>query len=123
MLLTIYRNRSSEFSVRIRDCNGASFGVTASDVVYMKIGRDGLAPSLDLSSAQASANGSTMTAANPTVVKLAQADAAALAAGVHDLEFGVLDASDSDRLKHAEKGVCVVHATQAGDDGRSDFEG
>jgi len=94
------------------DVNGDAVTIASGDAVRVKIGRNGETPILDLSSAAASANGSTLTAANPATLYLVQGDATATP-GAYDLEAAVVDASES-KIKHAETGVFVLHETPLG---------
>lgn len=118
MLLTAYRGRWKCFTLTVTDANGANVVFAAGDVIRVKIGRSrGDVPVLDMDSAAASANGSTLTAANPTTFNLVPADATLFTAGSYDIEVAIVDDTDSDYIKHAITGVFVVHDTQLGDVG------
>ena len=112
IFISHYRRRTAAYEITITDADGVAVTFAAGDKVRVKIGRNGETPLLDLSSAAASANGSTLTAANPTQLYLAQGDAAATA-GVYDIEASIVDSSDS-KIKHAETGVFVLHDTPLG---------
>lgn len=125
MQVDAYRNRNRQFTVTIYDADGAIVPVTSSDIVYLKIGRNEESPVFELSSGADSSNGSSMTAANPTVIEIKKEDLATSTfyAGVYDLEVGFMDNSDNDDLKHAQKGTFILHRTMAGDDARAEFTG
>lgn len=114
VLLTLYKNRTTRETITVTDADGDNVDFESGDTFRVKIGRTGAAPLLDLDSDAASANGSTVQAANPSIVVLDQDDVETLSAGVYDCEVSIVDASDGNRIKHADKGVCVVHGTQAG---------
>lgn len=122
MFVTAYNNRNSRFEVTIFE-NGSLFTVTSSDIVYVKIGRNNETPVFEFSSANATANGSSVSAANPAVVEIKQEDLleADIPPGTYDIEVGVVDASDEDDFKIVQKGTFVLHQTMAGDDTRSEF--
>ena len=90
---------------------------SAGDVFRVKIGRDNETPLLDLDSAAASANGSSLTAANPTTLTLNEDDMT-MDAGLYSLEAAIYDLSDT-AIKHADKGTLTVIETQTGDVGAS----
>ena len=115
ILITAYRKRTCSFTVTVNDANG-DVVVFSGDVMRIKIGRKGSTPILDLDSVAASANGSTVSAANPTTVRLDQDDLD-ITPGILDFEGGIVDDQDSDAFKHAEDGVIAIHETMTGDIG------
>ena len=116
MFLTSYQSRSCTFTITVNDADGVAVVFVTGDVMRVKIGRNGDTPVLDFDSVAAGAGGSTVSSANPTTLVLDQDDMD-IAPGVYDIEVSIVDDSDQDRIKHAEKGVLVVHQTQAGDIG------
>lgn len=114
LFLTAHKRRTFSFQVTVLDSAGVASVFASGDVMRVKIGRNLAVPVLDLDSAAASANGSTVSAANPTTIRLDQDDID-ITPGILDIEVGIVDDSDSDALKHAEKGVFNLVGTQAGD--------
>lgn len=112
VFITAYRRRTAVFDITVTEADGTAVVLVTGDAVRLKIGRAGAVPLLDLTSDAASANGSTLTAANPTRLYLAQGDATA-APGVYDVEVAIVDASDG-RIKHADSGVFALHETPLG---------
>ena len=112
-------NRVCEKTYTITDADSNNVTIGAGDVVRVKIGRAGSTPILDLDSAAASANGSTVAAANPCNVYIAATDLnrTLFTPGVYDLEVGVVDDSDNDKFKFAGHHVFVLTDTQLGDVG------
>lgn len=117
MLLTAHRGRWTCYTLTVKDSDDANVVFASGDVMRVKIGRAGETPILDMDSAADSANGSSLTAANPTTFKLVGADATLFTAGSYDIEVAIVDDSDGDNIKHAITGVFVVHETQTGDVG------
>ena len=115
ILVTAYRKRTCSFTVTVSDAVGGAV-VFSDDVMRIKIGRSGETPLLDLDNVVASANGSTVSAANPTTVRLDQDDLD-ITPGILDFEVGLVDDQDSNAFKHSEKGVIAVHNTMTGDIG------
>lgn len=112
VFMTAYRRRTGVFDITITEADGSLVELVAGDKIRVKIGRSGAVPLLDLSSDAPSANGSTLTAANPTRLYLTGDDATAYP-GVYDAEVSVVDASDG-KIKHADTGVFVLHETPLG---------
>lgn len=120
MLLTAYKKRWKCYTLTVTDADGATIPFVSGDVMRVKIGRSlSVLPILDLDSAAASSNGSSLTAANPTTMKLVANDADLFDAGTYDIEVGIVDDSDNDNFKHAITGIFQVHDTQLGDVGIS----
>lgn len=115
MFGNVYRRRSSTLTLTMRQYDGSLVVLSAGDVVRVKIGVAGKAPLLDMGSDAATANGSHLTAANPTTVVLNEDDLD-LTPGIYDLELAAYDASQT-QFKHADKGVICVHDTQLGETG------
>lgn len=112
IFISHFRRRTGTYDLTIANAAGAEVVIAAGDAIRLKIGRAGSVPLLDLTSDAPSANGSTLTAANPSRLYLTQTDAT-LAPGVYDLELTVVDASDA-RIKHADSGVFALHETPLG---------
>lgn len=122
-LISTHQNRTRTWSGVLYESNGTTAVVlSAQDVVRFKVGGNGSTPLIDLSSIEASENGSTLTFTAGTgsyVLKIAQGDVAALS-GAYDAEILVVDDSenlpgDEKEIKHAESGVLFVHPTQGGE--------
>ncbi len=122
-LINTHQNRTRSWTLTIYESDQATEVVLqADDVVRFKVGSNGETPLIDLSSIEASANGSTLTFTVGTgqcTVKLAQGDVAALA-GSYDCEIGAVDDSENlpgeeKAFKHASSGVLFVHPTQGGE--------
>lgn len=122
-LINTHQGRTRSWSGTIYQPDGTTAIVLQStDVVRFKAGGNGDTPLIDLSSIEASENGSTLTFTAGTgnyVLKLAQGDIAALS-GAYDAEISVVDDSenlpgDEKEIKHAENGVLFVHPTQGGE--------
>lgn len=111
--LSVYKNRTSVFSLTVNGADGNPETFAIGDNFRVKIGRSGETPLLDLTSDSPSSNGSSLTAANPTIMTLDQGDLNLLTPGVYDVEAAIVDATTG-KIKHAEEGVIVVHTTQLG---------
>lgn len=107
------RNRKSEHEILIGEADGDDATIAPTDNVRVKIGRAGETPQLEVQSDSATAAGSQCTAANPTVLTLAAGDLA-FASGIYDIEAMIVDASDSDAPKSAERGIFVLKETMGG---------
>lgn len=105
----VYQRRTCRLVVTILGADGTPEVLSdkGGDVVRVKIGRAGAAPTLDLSSESPTPNGSTVTASNPATVVLDEDDMTMMP-GVYDLEVGVVDDDQDDAFKHAEKGTLAV---------------
>lgn len=110
------RNRfSGPFSITIGEADGDDVTVAANDVVRFKVGRGNETPLLDVGSDAATANGSTATAGNPTVVSLVAADLS-FPMGVYDCEVSIWDTSQT-VLKKAERGCFLLRESMGGNVG------
>ena len=116
MFVTAFKKRNCYETITINDANGIAVVLAATDQIRIKVGRAGKAPILDLDSIAASGNGSTVARANPCTVRFDQNDLN-FSPGTYDIEASVVDDSDGDAIKHADKGVLVLHNTQLGDVG------
>jgi len=115
MLVTVYKGRTRDFTLTVRNVDGDIVPFSSGDVMRLKIGRVGSIPLLDLDSAAVSSNGSSIQASNPSSVSLAQEDLDLLEAGIYTVEVGIVDDSDSDKFKHAETGVFSLIETMLGE--------
>jgi hypothetical protein len=123
----VYAGRTRDYSISLYENDGTTvLQLAAGDVVRVKIGRGNDVPDLDLDSAAASPNGSSVTVDNLTTVpqvtlRLAQGDTDDLL-GTYDVDVSVVDDSETtpaDAIKHAEQGCLYVLPTQAGDVGKT----
>jgi hypothetical protein len=125
-----YANRTVDFTVTLKTNSGDYLQLQSGDVVRVKVGRVGTVE-LDLDSAAASANGSSVTvdqlgdgsATHASVtVRLAQGDTNGMR-GAYDCEVLVVDDSETspaDAIKAAEIGVIhVLGPLQDGDVGKT----
>mgnify|MGYP003136913972 CR=1 FL=1 len=113
MFISAYKKRQCNETITILDAAGAEVVLASTDQIRLKIGRAGETPVLDLSSNSASSNGSTVARANPCAVRLDQDDLD-FSPGAYDVEVSVVDDSDGDAIKHANKGSFILHNTQLG---------
>lgn len=123
------KNRTSDDTVNLLEADGTtSVTLAATDVVRFKVyRRDQATPVLDLDSAAASSNGSSITveelgpsAPASATVRVAQADLLTLDPGVYRGEISIVDDSETapaDAIKHAEDGVVFISGTGGGDIG------
>ncbi len=108
IFLTAHKNRTCDLTLTLTDSAGVNSVLSVGDVVRLKLGRSNAIPILDLDSAVASVNGSTVGSSNPVAVHLDQADTNLFGVGVYDLEVAVVDASAGNKIKHVEKGVISI---------------
>ena len=111
------RGRTQYETVTLYSGGTTEFELGPSDEIRIKIGYDGATPLLDLVSNTPSALGSTVSDTNPCELRLDRADLTAMKAGVYDIEANVVDATDQDDIKAADKGVFVLLESQGGDVG------
>ena len=114
LLVIAHQRRSSQESITLTFPIGQSLG--ASDKVRLKVGRPGKAPQMDIVGGTPLSGGTTLTNTNPAILSIDQDDVSAesFVPGNYDLEVSVVDATDGDRIKHAETGVFVLMPTQLG---------
>lgn len=112
--IEIYRRRRCIFTFTITDVNDDLVTLQAGDVVRVKIGRAGATPVLDLESTGPTANGSTVTFANPSTVTLDADDVTLLAPGIWDMEGALYQSAQGETL-HAIEGTLTVYDTMLGD--------
>lgn len=121
--ITAYRTRTRDFQGSIFESDGTTRVVlAATDVVRFKAGRGTATPDIELRSGASTANGSTVTIENLNAdpqytVRLAQADLAALVAGIYDAEIMVVDDSataPADAILHVESGSLILLDTLGG---------
>lgn len=116
----ITAGRQADFSGTLKDAAGTAISITAGSKVRFKIfRRGGTTPVLDIGPT-ATANGSitTFTAgsgagAGGYTVKIAKDDSTSLG-GPYDVELSLIDAGDSNVIKHAEFGVLQVAESPLG---------
>jgi len=117
------KKRKLTRDITMTDSDSATVTPGANDVVRVKIGRAGQVPILDLDSAAASANGSTVTKDTPSAgvnrLAVAAADMDLLSVGVYTLEVSLVDNADGGAIKHVEHQVFVVQQVMLGDVGLS----
>ena len=117
-ILTGYIGRYLTRHVTITDQNSTTFVFESGDVMRIKFGRTGKTPILDLDSVAASPNGSTLTAANPTTMKIKPADMSLFDPGAYDMEVSIYDATGG-HIKHACMNVFHAVSVPLGDVGAS----
>ena len=106
------RLRKTEFSIGIGEADCDSVTLASNDNVRVKIGRVGDTPLLEIESDAATANGSSCTATNPTILVLAQDDMT-FPAAIYDIEVAIVDVSE-DAIKKAERGILIVRDSMGG---------
>jgi len=106
------KSRFNKFSITLYEPDGTESFIRADDIVRVKVGRVGDGLLLEVASNAATANGSTTTAANPTVLSMEAADVA-FPAGVYDVEVDVWDIIEL-RFKKAERGIFVLRDSMLG---------
>ena len=116
-LILAQKKRKLIRDIVIKDADGDTVTPGANDVVRIKIGRVRQAPILDLDSAAASANGSTITKGASNRVQIVQADMDLLSPGVYSFEVSLVDNADARAIKHVDSQVMLVRGTQLGDIG------
>lgn len=109
--IVAYRNRKCVRTLTISESDGTASTIEGSDTVIARISRGGGTPLLTVSSAAATANGSSLTAANPSTLTLAAGDMA-LTPGQYDIDLLVKDLSEANAEKAVERGVLTVLETQ-----------
>ena len=121
-LIRAEKGRKLIRDITITDANSNTVTAGTNDVVRIKIGRRGQTPILDLDSAAASTNGSTVTKNSPSSgknrVAIVEADMNLLDPGVYTLEVALYDNADS-ALKHVDHQIFHVAETMLGDVGSS----
>lgn len=108
--LTIYRKRKCTRTLTVTEASGVASVIEGSDTVIARIGR-GATTLLTISSAAATANGSSLTAENPSTLVLA-ADDVDLPGGLYDLDLLVKDSSESNAEKAVERGTLTILEAQ-----------
>ena len=107
--------------ITIKDGDGETVTPGVNDVVRIKVGKTTEAPLLDLDSAAASANGSTVSKNTPTSgvnrVEITQTDMGLLEPGVYSFEVSLVDNADAQAIKHVDNQIMVVQGVMTGDVG------
>lgn len=103
----IHLGRKDSFAGQLYDANDVAIVVTAGSVLQFKLHRGvGATPVLDLSDTPTSAGSVTTVAEDGSyTVTFAADDTVELTPGCYDAEILLVDAGDSDALKHAERGI------------------
>ena len=115
LMVVADRRRKSTHVITIGEADGDDVSVAANDVVRIKIGRAGdLTPLLDVESGTATDNGSICTAANPTELTLFGEDLI-FPTGIYDIEVSIVDTSDANKMKKAERGIFVLRESVGGE--------
>lgn len=114
-LIECWINRDRNFTMPILQADGTAFPlVSATDIVHLRIGRNGDALSLELVSGTPTAHGSTLTftnGGNVATCYINAADTKALEPGAYDYELEVVRSSNP---LHAQDGVLFLHPVPAG---------
>jgi len=114
LCIEAYRRRDSQYQIKLLDVEGEPITIHPTNVIRLKIGKDGAVPHLDIVSTEATANGSSVTGANPMTLKLDKDDLR-MTAGVYDIEIIVLDSGSAEIVTEMKKGVFMLFETQLGD--------
>ena len=119
-LILGHRKRKLIRDITINDSAGDAIVPGSNDTVRIKVGRIRQAPILDLDSAAASANGSTVTKNTPSSgvnrVEISQTDMD-IAPGVYTFEVSLVDNADAQAIKHVDAQILVVRGVPLGDVG------
>lgn len=108
------RRRKSVHDITIGEADGDDVTVANNDNVRIKIGRGGdVNPLLEIQSDNPTSAGSVCTAVNPTELTLFGEDLT-FPAGIYDIEVAIVDTSDSDKIKSAEKGIFILRESMGG---------
>lgn len=116
-LILAQKKRKLIRDIVIKDSAGDTITPGTNDVVRIKIGKVRQTPILDLDSAAASTNGSTIVKGTSNRVSIVQADMEKFSGGVYSFEVSLVDNADSQAIKHVDSQILVVQATQLGDVG------
>jgi hypothetical protein len=120
-LILGHKKRKLIRDITIKDSAGDTVTPGTNDVVRIKIGRVRQVPILDLDSAAASANGSTVTKNSPSTgvnrVAIHQDDMDQLSPGVYTFEVSLVDNADSQAIKHVDSQILFVRGVPLGDVG------
>lgn len=111
--ITHYSGRTCAYDITLTDANGDDIVLSGGDKIRAKIWREDDTPLLDLVSGTPTANGSSVSATNPTRLNLHQDDVQ-FTPGIYSIEVAIVDASESSAIKHADTGVFVLHKTPGG---------
>jgi hypothetical protein len=113
-LIHAYKGRAREWDFTLYEADGTTeLSLAADDVVRVKIGGNGAAPTLDLSSIDPDQVTFTELTGDCCLM-LTESQFDDLVAGAYDMEVLVFDESE-DKLKHAEYGVFFVHPSMLGE--------
>lgn len=108
-----YQGRTCAYDITVSDSAGVAITLAAGDRVRCKIWRENATtPVLDLKSGTPTANGSSVTTANPTRLTLNQQDAV-WPVGIYSIEVAIVVATDG-FIRHADSGVFVLHKSPGG---------
>ncbi len=118
--VTIYKNRTCDYTVPLDQVDGTDVVLGATDVVRFKVWRrDAATPDLDIDSVAALSGGSLVTidniATGATTVRFGQGDTSSMDPGVYNAEVSVVDDTETnplDAIKIAEHGI--VHLLGSG---------
>ena len=120
-LILAQKKRKLVRDITIKDSASATVSPGVNDTVRIKIGKVGQTPLLDLDSAAASANGSTVAKNTPSTgvnrVSVTQTDMDSLSPGIYSFEVSLVDNADSQAIKHVDHQILMVQGTQSGDVG------
>lgn len=94
-LIYAYANENTTRDITIRDADGNEIVPTASDIIRVRIGREGETPKLEVDSNTPTVNGTTFTKGEPNRLRLDAQDLD-FEPGVYSLTIDFYDNSDSD---------------------------
>lgn len=116
IFIVAYQNRTVREQITFKDSSGANIALQTADKVRVKIGKSPATPLLDIVCNVNLAGGSYLTHANPAVLELAQGDlaAASIRPGTYEIEACIVDSTDTNRIKLAERGVFCLLSSQGG---------
>jgi hypothetical protein len=104
--ITAYNGGRTTHEIEFTDADGEAVAI-GSNNVRIKIGRAGATPILDIRDGTDLGGGGNVTRANPAVLTLYRDDISAsiIKPGVYDIEAYIVDATDDNKIVHAESGV------------------
>ena len=110
MIINAYQGLTRTCTITMTDANG-NLSVESGDELWLKIGQPGRTL-LSIRSSTATANGSSLSHANPTTLRLDGKDLDSIATGTYDVELTVVDDSDADDPVHIQDGAITIHPSQ-----------
>lgn len=109
-LIFAYQNRGLTRDLTINDADGAAVTFDSHDKVRVRIGREGETAKFSVTSGSPTTNGSSLTAANPTRLRMDAADLS-FDPGAYTMFVEYYDHSDAQEWKEVSRQVFVLEGT------------